>query len=231
MNQKQRNTQETLARSLHQRFQLILGVVTLMSTITALLTGIAGGISPTSASPIYVADPGRGFGPLRLTAAVPAGWTIDCQIGDRHEAYYARDGLWMEVAEPSPGGLRVRTILDILVFADRLNTDVIDSMIEDGECFTADGRPMTKSTPLPRVPDITYMTNRGVRLGATVSDVLAAHGTPARINHYDRAHPGRVTGIDYCGLTFGFDDLGRVKMITVENLAIPVNSQDCRSSP
>jgi hypothetical protein len=224
------NKPAILVRPLHRRLWRILGAVTLTATIAALLTGMAGGISSAFASPIYVADPGRGFGPLRLTAPVPTGWTIDCQIGDLHVAYYARDGLWMEVAEPSPGGLRVRTVLDILVFADRLNTDVIDSMIEDGECFTVDGRPMTKSTPRPRVPDITYMTNRGIPLGASVSDVLAAHGTPARIN-YDRAHPGRVTGIDYCGLTFGFDDLGRVKMISVDNLAIPAYSQDCRRSP
>jgi hypothetical protein len=201
-----------------------------MATITALLIGIAGEISPTFAFPIYVADPGRGFGPLRLTGGVPAGWTIDCQLGDRHMVYYARDGLWMEVAEPSSGGFRVRTIIDILAFANRLDTDMLDPMIENGQCFTADYRPMIKSTPRPRVPDITYTTNRGIHFGATVNDVLAAHGTPARITHYDPTHPTRVSSTDYCGLTFGFDDLGRVNMITVENLVIPANSQDCRRS-
>jgi hypothetical protein len=66
---------------------------------------------------------------------------------------------------------------------------------------------------------ITYVSSKGVTFGATVEQVLAARGTPKRVQNYQ--HSQKLGVISYCGISFSNAHVGHASLRMQRLEALP----------
>ena len=186
---------------------------------------VLGALSATAlGQPIYVANPGESFGPIKLGQIPPAGQRIVC-AGTEHDGmrvvhiYYLETGLIAQIRDSLPQ--RDLTPLDassspvdsVDAYTDRALPRILRIISSHERCITNEGQTwiVTISTQLP-APQAVYVTNKGARLGMTTNEVLAKHGAFA----CSRGIEGLVSFLflTYEGLQFVLYN-GRVDEISV----------------
>lgn len=186
----------------------------LVAPLVLALLSLLYGHMAQSATSVFVANPGGSFGPLEIGGLPPPIWDVSCRhplLGTRF--YSSRLGMFFVIFVapdiPGPGIPEGR----ISILSVKAEPDIDPSIYTRG-CVTFAGRAVTTRISY-RLPETRYVSSKGVEFGASVQAVLAAHGTPWRMNKV--MNTDRVTAIDYCGIVFYFDDSGRVNEIAVLN--------------
>jgi hypothetical protein len=189
--------------------------------LTTLLSAISGSLAQGEA--ICVAVPGRSFGPLSIGDPPPPGWDVSCQ-GEHDEVasdyYYMRWGLLAHVARDKRWvelmGVGMGRIDGISVQAN----DIVDPSMYDttgapgtGHCITVRRTRVVAPFAFRRPSGVRYVTNRGVELGASISNVIGAHSVPARSRNFESAE--QVQTLNYCGIAFTFEKGGRAVEIAI----------------
>lgn len=189
-----------------------------------LVLGTAKSVTGLSAQtgPVYVANPGDGFGPFKIGDIVPSGWTVACVAKEATTPprpsfttfFFPQYGFSVSIDLHEPP-------LDSAAPTGRIWAISVDTLTPvfthgyEGGCTTLEGRAVKRDIDywLPSGP--LHMTNKGISLGATVEAVIAAHGVPLRSAN----QPGgeRVSHLSYCGLDFFFDSHSRLDGIEVHS--------------
>jgi hypothetical protein len=160
---------------------------------------------------IYVPDPGQSFGPIRIGEFVPFVWDASCTSEGLYTTYYLfRLGMEMVVYNSGQKSSSDR-IGAIFVSRDPWFSGSIP--LTRTKCSNMAGQDMSKSFHYKLPQSITYVSNKGVPLNATIDQVLGAHGTPKKVQNY--VNSSKVGSIGYCGISFGFDEAGKVNWIAV----------------
>jgi hypothetical protein len=171
---------------------------------------------------VYVAHPGDSFGPLKIGDSVPSGWTVSCVAQELTTPprllfttfFFPQHGFSVDIdlhnTSPDPA---VSTGRIWSISADT-HTHVFPDAFKGG-CTTPEGHVVKKDIDYSLPRGTVYVTNNGIRLGATVEAVIAAHGVPLRSTN----QPGgqRVAHLSYCGLSFFFDARSRLSSIEVDS--------------
>lgn len=202
------------------------GMKATLSLVMFVLVGLVGFATAQSATTIYVADPGKGFGPIPVgrvvpkhhlwflsfgtTPFVPQGWTIRCAIPDGTDDatyYYTSYGLRLHVEDSDVLSPEESTAVDIIPSGPLRDSESVFFNPDRERCLTPEGRPVSIDARLALPRDATYITTRGIQLGATLREVVATYAPLARI------HRGGTTEI-----TVDFDQLRDLREIDPKSL-------------
>ncbi len=219
------------------------------SLVMVVLVWLMGFATAQSTPAIYVADPGRNFGPIPVGRVVPKyrfwfvsfgkvpfvpeGWTIKCYIpgGDDATYYYTSYGLRLRLNDPDVLPPEEATEVDVVVPGALRDNEKSGIFLDPDreQCVTPEGRPVSLDARLTRPRDTVYATTKGIQLGASLRDVIAAYGPLARIHlvgkresEFDfklhdlrEVDPMNLYRVGYCMVTFTMR-AGRVENISID---------------
>jgi hypothetical protein len=160
---------------------------------------------------VYVANQQGIFGPLSVGDFPPLGWTIKClePLFDINSYYYARWGL--EVSTPTSDAMATATgALKGHIF--QISASLEETYFPQEKCMRQDGTLITTPVTVHRPAGVVFVSDRGVQLGASLENLIAAHGAPQETTNYTAQ---KVAFVFYCGLIFHFNEYGRLDRITV----------------
>jgi hypothetical protein len=187
-----------------------------VAALTAVLMALASSWNALGAQPVYVANPGKSFGPLEIGFLPPPLYDLLCKdptLGVIVRHYY-RMGLSAGVPDTQRSAELAIPEGRIMVLSAAVETLVLADIYEGG-CVDSAGRRISRRLSY-RVPSsVLYVSNRGVTFGASVEAVIAAHGAPRETGNYQGGN--KVAFLDYCGIMFQFDESARVHEITVRD--------------